>query len=224
MLLDRLFRLRERGTTPRVEILGGLTTFVAIAYIIVVNPAILAFAGIPTGPSTVATIAVAAGGTLLMGLYANRPIPVAPYMGENALIGIGLTAMGGILMGYGHAPRAIVALPPSLAPIAFRLDIAGVLRLAFLPVLLTLFIMSFLDTLGTLVGLGAAAGIDDLKKPMLVDAVACVFSGLVGTSTSGAYIESATGMREGARTGVAAITTAALFAISLFFVPLVEPL
>jgi AGZA family xanthine/uracil permease-like MFS transporter len=140
------------------------------------------------------------------------------------IIGIALTAVAGILLGHGHAPRAVVAMPYSLAPIALKLDIAGVLRLSFLPILLTLFVMSFLDTLGTLVGLGAAAEIDDLKRPMLVDAVACMFSGLVGTSTSGAYIESATGIREGARTGLAAITTAALFALSLFFIPLIEPL
>ena len=59
---------------------------------------------------------------------------------------------------------------------------------------------------------------------MMVDALTCMFSGLVGTSTSGAYIESATGIREGARTGLAAVTTALLFAASLFFIPLVEPL
>src|SRR5947207_15698414 len=63
-----------------------------MAYIIVVNPAILVFAGIPPGPSTVATILTAAFGTLLMGLYANRPIAVAPYMGENAFIAFGLAA------------------------------------------------------------------------------------------------------------------------------------
>ncbi|MEK6371152.1 MAG: hypothetical protein AABO58_00475 [Acidobacteriota bacterium] len=85
----------------------------------------------------------------------------------------------------------------SLAPIALKLDILGVLRLSFLPILLTLVVMSFLDTLGTLVGVGAVAEIDDLKKPMMVDAVACIVAGLVGTSTSGAYIESATGIREG---------------------------
>lgn len=59
---------------------------------------------------------------------------------------------------------------------------------------------------------------------MLVDAASCMFSGLVGTTTTGAYIESATGIREGARTGLAAVTTAGLFAASLFFIPLVEPL
>jgi AGZA family xanthine/uracil permease-like MFS transporter len=59
---------------------------------------------------------------------------------------------------------------------------------------------------------------------MMVDAATCMFSALVGTSTSGAYIESATGIREGARTGLASVTTAGLFAASLFFIPLVAPL
>jgi AGZA family xanthine/uracil permease-like MFS transporter len=151
------------------------------------------------------------------------------------LIGIAVMALVGGLFGYGQAPKAMVALPfqgeYSLAPIAFQLDIAGVLRLAFLPVLLTLFLMSFLDTLGTMMGLGAAANMLDekgnfpqIEKPMMVDALTCTFSGLIGTSTSGAYIESATGIREGARTGLASVTTAILFAISLFFIPLIEPL
>jgi AGZA family xanthine/uracil permease-like MFS transporter len=362
--LERLFRLREHGTTVRTELLGGLTTFLTMAYIIVVNPAILAAIHIPVGPSTVATILAAVFGTLLMGLYANRPIAVAPYMGENAFIAYGLGAMaigwqlalgavfisgaafallsllrvrswlansispsmkhsfavgiglfllliglyqtgivtsfvtgmppgvlkvtdakvlkppdaplkignlqdltvqlaisgfvltmallywrvrGGILLGIaliaaagyalgvGQAPKGIMALPwdpdYDLSAIAFQLDILGVLRLAYLPVLLTLFLMSFLDTLGTLVGVGSAGGMLDkqgnfpqIEKPMLVDASACMFSALVGTSTSGAFVESATGIREGARTGLAAVATAALFALALFFIPLVEPL
>jgi AGZA family xanthine/uracil permease-like MFS transporter len=362
--LARFFKLAESGTTVRTEVLGGATTFVTMAYIIVVNPAILSFAGIPQGPSTVATILAATFGTLLMGLYANRPIAVAPYMGENAFIAFGLAAMGigwqlrlgavfvsglafaaitllrvrswlansistslkhsfavgiglflafiglyetgivtssvagmapqallrggasvlaapdvpvkigdlrspqvllavlgfvlisvllhfrvrggiligiavtaalGYALGLGEAPRAVAALPftgeYSLAPIALKLDIAGVLRLSFLPILLTLFLMGFLDTLGTLVGVGAAGRMLDekgnfprIERPMMVDAATCVVSALVGTSTSGAYIESATGIREGARTGLAAVTTAALFALSLFFIPLVAPL
>jgi adenine/guanine/hypoxanthine permease len=340
-----MFRIRERGSSVRTEVVGGVTTFVSMAYIIVVNPAILAFAGIPQGPSTVATIVVAAFGTLLMALYANRPIAVAPYMGENAfiafglaafgitwqqrlgavfisgivfliitllgvrkwlagavspsmkhsfaagiglfltfiglfesgivksaeavpvqlgdirsagvllavfgfvviaallyrrvpgaiLIGIVLTAVAGALAGAGKLPTHVMALPFTgpydLAPVAFQLDIVSVLRLSFLPILLTLFLMSLLDTLGTLVGLGAAAGMldekgdfPDIEKPMLVDAVTCVVAGLAGTSTSGAYIESSTGIREGARTGLASLVTAGLFAISLFFIPLFEPM
>jgi AGZA family xanthine/uracil permease-like MFS transporter len=363
-MIERLFKLRARGSTVRTELLGGATTFVTMAYIIVVNPAILSFAGIPVGPSTVATILTAVFGCLLMGLVANRPIAVAPYMGENAFIAFGLAAMGigwqqrlgtvfvsglgfllitvlrvrswlansispsmkhsfavgiglflafiglyetgivtsfvagmtpavlptgarglllapdvpvkignlrdtqvllaifgfllisillywrvrgaillgvamtavlGFLLGYAQAPKGIMAMPFTgeydLSAIAFKLDITGVLQLSFLPILLTLFLMSFLDTLGTLVGVGAAGGMldekgnfPDIEKPMLVDAATCMFSGLVGTSTSGAYIESATGIREGARTGLAAVATAGLFAVSLFFIPLVAPL
>src|SRR5436190_24401477 len=78
----------------RNDIIGGATTFVAMAYIIVVNPAILKAAGLPVGASTVATIVVAALGSILMGLYAKRPIAVAPYMGENAFIAFGLGALG----------------------------------------------------------------------------------------------------------------------------------
>jgi AGZA family xanthine/uracil permease-like MFS transporter len=343
--LDRFFRLSERGTSPRVEVIGGFTTFAAMAYIIAVNPAILQFAGLPLGPSTVATILVAAVGSILMGLYANRPIAVAPYMGENAFIAFGLAAMGigwqlrlgavfiaglafvlltlvrlrswlanslspsmkhgfavgiglflafiglvesgvvvkaeavpvkigdvrdtkvllaiggfvvmcvlltwrirgailigmvmiaiaGYLLGVGKAPTAVVAMPFTgeydLSAIAFQLDIVGALQLSFLPILLTLFLMSFLDTLGTLVGVGAAGGMldrdgnfPDIGRPMLVDAASCVFASVVGTSTSGAYIESATGIREGARTGLAAIVTGLLFATCLFFIPLVQPL
>ena len=93
-MLTRRFRIEEHGSTVRREIVGGATTFVAMAYIIVVNPAILSAAGIPTGPGTVATILTAVFGSLLMGLYANRPIAVAPYMGENAFLAFGLAALG----------------------------------------------------------------------------------------------------------------------------------
>jgi AGZA family xanthine/uracil permease-like MFS transporter len=151
------------------------------------------------------------------------------------LLGIVLTAVVGAFLGLGKRPEGVVALPftgeYSLSPIALHLDVRGCLDLKFLPVLLTLFLMSFLDTLGTLVGVGAAGGMldergnfPDLHRPMLVDALSCVFSALVGTSTSGAFIESAAGVRAGARTGLAAVTVAVLFAASLFFLPLVTPL
>jgi AGZA family xanthine/uracil permease-like MFS transporter len=151
------------------------------------------------------------------------------------LLGIGATAVAGYAVGEGKVPEAVVSLPftgaYTLEPIAFQLDIAGVLKLSFLPILLTLFLMSFLDTLGTLVGVGAAGNMLDargnfpqIERPMLVDAVTCLFAPLVGTSTSGAFIESAAGIQAGARTGLAAVTTALLFAAALFFIPLVAPL
>jgi AGZA family xanthine/uracil permease-like MFS transporter len=342
--LDRWFGYRERGSSLRLEILGGATTFATMAYIIVVNPAILKNAGIDDEPSTIATILAAVFGCLLMGIYANRPIAVAPYMGENAfiafgmaatitwqerlgsvfvagaiflvltllrartwlaaaispnlkhsfaigiglfmlligmfetgivvrvgapgpplkigdfhdlkvqlalagftlmailtcwnirgaiLIGIVATATAGYLLGVGAAPEAVVAWPGDyhLEEVAGQLDIRGVLRFDFLTILLTLFLISFLDTIGTIYALASTAGmlddkgqLADVEKPMLVDSLSCMFSAAIGTSTSGAFIESATGIREGARTGIAAVVTGLLFAAALFFVPLVTPL
>ena len=85
-MLERIFKLKEHNTNIRTEVLAGITTFVTMAYIIVVNPAILEAAGIPKGPSTLATILSAAFGALLMGFYARRPFAIAPYMGQNAFI------------------------------------------------------------------------------------------------------------------------------------------
>lgn len=363
-LCDNYFKLTERGTSWRVEFLGGLTTFLTMAYIIVVNPAILAFAGIPQGPSTVATILTAVFGCLAMGLYANRPLAVAPYMGENAFIAFGLASLGigwqvrlgavflsglaflalsvlkirpwlassisnsmkhsfaagiglfltmiglyetgiftsaaqgmpakalimadgitlgappipvklgnlhdinvllaiggtlitaamlarrvkgamllgicitaaaGLALGKAQFPREFFSLPfqgdLSLTPLFLKLDISSALKFSFLPILLTLFLMSFLDTLSTIVGVGANCGmldeqgnLTDVEKPMLVDASSCIVSALLGSSTSGAFIESAAGIREGARTGLASVVTALLFALCLFCIPALAPL
>ncbi len=84
MMLERYFRLAEHGTTVRTEVLAGLTTFLTMAYIIFVNPAILSDAGMDRGAVFVATCLAAALGTLLMGLLANYPIALAPGMGLNA--------------------------------------------------------------------------------------------------------------------------------------------
>lgn len=83
-VLERLFKIREKGSTVRTELLGGVTTFVAVSYIIFVNPSILADAGIPKEAAIASTIWAAALTTLLMGLWANFPVAVAPGMGLNA--------------------------------------------------------------------------------------------------------------------------------------------
>jgi AGZA family xanthine/uracil permease-like MFS transporter len=333
------FELSRHGTSWRREFLAGATTFLTMAYIIIVNPAILESAGIPRGPSMVATIVAAAAGTIIMGLYARRPFAVAPYMGENAFIsftvvkvlgfswqaalgavfiagtlfvlltvfrirrwlaeslpatlkfsfaaGIGLflafiglfetglvrpgspgapvalgdltkptsllalfcffltvllityRVRGAIIMGVlattflsfvlgtSQAPARWVSLPPSLDPILMKLDIPGALTIEFLPVILTIFVMAFVDTVGTLIGLSARAGLLDekgnlplIEKPMLADAAATTLAPLLGTTTTGAYIESAAGIEEGGKTGLTALVVAALFLLSLFFAPL----
>jgi len=82
--LDKFFKLTEHGTTVRTELLAGLTTFLTMAYILFVNPAILGDAGMPKDAVFVSTCLAAALGTLIMGLYANYPIGMAPGMGLNA--------------------------------------------------------------------------------------------------------------------------------------------
>ena len=105
--LDRLFQLRRHGTTVNTELIAGLTTFLTMAYIIFVNPTILGDAGMPKGAVFVATCLIAALGTLIMGLYANYPIALAPGMGLNAyfayvvVLGMGLkwqVALGAVFI------------------------------------------------------------------------------------------------------------------------------
>src|ERR1035437_1780642 len=91
----RYFEIEQRGSTLGREVVAGLTTFTTMSYIVVVNPAILAAAGIPTGPSFVATVLAAVFGCILMGIYANRPFAIAPYMGENAFIAFTVCKMLG---------------------------------------------------------------------------------------------------------------------------------
>jgi AGZA family xanthine/uracil permease-like MFS transporter len=85
-MLAKYFEFEKLGTDFKTEIIGGVTTFITMAYIIVVNPKILEAAGMPFGASMVATILTAFFGTFVMGVYAKRPFAIAPYMGENAFI------------------------------------------------------------------------------------------------------------------------------------------
>jgi AGZA family xanthine/uracil permease-like MFS transporter len=337
--MKKYFEFEKFHTTYRTEIIAGITTFLTMAYIIIVNPAILEAAGIPKGASTTATILSAAFGTLIMGVLARRPFAIAPYMGENAFIAftvvkvlgyswqvalgaifisgiiftiltllgirgilaqsipsslklsfavgiglfltfIGLNEVGIVALGVpgapvnlgnlGHAstllaiagfilmavlsvrrvpgaliigiivvtaasiafgitplPATLVSLPPSISPIFAKLDIAGALSFKMLPVVLIIFIMAFVDTIGTLFGLSSRAGfldakgnLPDIERPMLVDALANIAAPVFGTTTCGAYIESASGIEEGGRTGFVSVVVAALFLLALFFTPI----
>ena len=107
------------------------------------------------------------------------------------------------------------------------MNIADALSPKNLPVALIIFVMAFVDTVGTLIGLSARAGLLDkngnlpqIEKPMLADALANLIAPLLGTTTTGAYVESAAGITEGGRTGFTAIVVAALFLLALFFAPI----
>ena len=83
-MLERVFKLREHGTTARTEVIAGLTTFLTMVYIVFVNPQILGVAGMDTSAVFVTTCLIAAFGSILMGLFANLPVALAPAMGLNA--------------------------------------------------------------------------------------------------------------------------------------------
>lgn len=337
-MLERLFHLRERQTTPAAELRGGAVTFATMSYIIFVQPAVLSqAAGMDFGAVMTATCVSAALATLVMGLWANYPIAEAPLMGENfffaisvvslmkvpwtaalgivflsgvlflgltllrvremildavpaslkaaiaagigifiafvgltqagivakspapaayvqigdlaspvalvALAGLGVTAVlfargvrGGILMGLAFTtalaiaaglvrPSGVVALPPSLAPTLFKMDLGAAGR--HVDLILVFLIMLVFDTVGTLIGVSEQAGLTvDGRLPhadraMLADAVGTLAGAALGTSTVSSYIESASGVAEGARTGLANMLTAALFLAALFFAPVV---
>ncbi|ANJ75746.1 NCS2 family permease [Ralstonia insidiosa] len=334
--LARTFKLEEHQTDVRTEVLAGLTTFLTMAYIIFVNPNILADAGMPHDAVFVATCIAAAIGTMIMGMYANYPIAMAPGMGLNAYFayavvkgmgfswqaalgavfisgclfllvsvfriremivngiphsirvaitaGIGLflgivslrgaglivghpatlvtlgdvhqpsvilavigffvivtldhlRVKGAILIGIlavtvasfffaGNTFHGVVSMPPSLAPTLLQLDIMGALSVGILNVVLVFFLVELFDATGTLMGVANRAGLlkqgkmDRLNKALLADSTAIMAGSLLGTSSTTAYIESASGVQAGGRTGLTALTVAALFLLCLFFSPL----
>lgn len=337
-LLDRFFKLEENKTSFRTEMVGGITTFMTMSYIIFVQPAILSIAGMDKGAVMVATCISAALATLLMGLLAKYPIALAPAMGHNiffavivcgimgyswqvalgavfisgtifiilsifrvwgvlvasvpdslkhaiavgigllialigleyggivvdapdVLVGLGdltsrpvilvlfgvvltvvlmaLRVKGAVLLGIlGTAilgiPLGIVkyhgitAVPPSLLPTLFKLDILGAFNTGLITVVFVFFFLDLFDTMGTLIGVSGPAGflkegkLPRANKAMLSDAVGTVSGALLGTSTVTSYIESATGIAHGARTGLANVFTSLLFLVALFFSPLAE--
>ena len=104
-MLERTFELEKHATNVRTELLAGLTTFMTMAYIIFVNPAILADAGMDKGAVFVATCLAAAFGSAFMGLYANYPVALAPGMGLNAYFTYGVVKGMGHSLGDGARAR-----------------------------------------------------------------------------------------------------------------------
>ena len=333
---ERLFKLEEHGTNVRTELIAGLTTFLTMAYIIFVNPAILGDAGMPKDSVFVATCLIAALGTAVMAFYANYPIALAPGMGLNAYfayavvlhmgftwqaalgavfisgclflfvtltgirgliiagipqslryaitVGIGLflalialksagivvgskatlvtlgdlhqpsvilavlgfllmvaldklRVRGAILIGIvavtilsfffgGNEFRGIFSAPPSIEPTFLKLDIMTALTKGLLNVVLVFFLVELFDATGTLMGVARRAGLlvpgrmDRLNKSLFADSAAIFAGSLLGTSSTTAYVESASGVQAGGRTGLTALTVSVLFLAALFIAPL----
>ena len=143
--------------------------------------------------------------------------------------GILITILGLSLIGWatGLAEFGGIASAPPVASAAFSLDFSMVSSFAFLSVVFVLFFLDFFDTTGTLTGIADIAGkrradgrIENLDRAVMADTGASVVGSLLGTSSMTTYLESATGIRAGGRTGLTALTVAALFLLCLFFQPL----
>ena len=335
--LERIFKLRQHGSSVKVELIAGLTTFVTMAYIIFVNPNVMAAAGLDHGAAFVATCLGAALGCLLMGFYANWPVGLAPGMGLNAFftytvvgemgytwqVALGAVFLSGILfmimslsrirewllnsipmslrfamgagvglflgliglktagivvdspatlvtMGSFGEPSAllaaicflliavlshrnvfgaillsmlvvtgigwsmglveysgVVSLPPSLAPTWLAMDIAGALNVGMISVVLAFLFVNMFDTAGTLMGVAHRANlvdengkIENLSKSLKADSTSSVLGSFVGCPPVTSYVESASGVAAGGRTGLTAVTVGLLFLLATFFAPL----
>lgn len=347
-MLNRLFKLSENGTTVSREVQAGFTTFAAMAYILAVNPLILADAGMDQAALVTVTALTAAVSTVLMAALTNYPLVLAPGMGINAfftyticigagvrwqealgmvfvngviflllsvtgvrekivkaipyslkiaitcgiglfiafiglknggvivanqatfvshgdfasgpvalclagiaititlvarkipgaiIIGIAVTTVLGLFVSNGSGGNVtnfsgFFSLPASPEPVFLKLEF-GFLRewtalQAALPLILTLLMVDMFDNIGTLIGVTKRAGLLDengnLAKagPALVaDSIAAILSSLGGTSTVVSYIESASGVEAGGRTGLTSITTAILMLLALFLTPVI---
>jgi AGZA family xanthine/uracil permease-like MFS transporter len=159
-------------------------------------------------------------GFILIGFLMIRKIKGAIFLG---ILSVTMVAL---LSGMVKMPETLVSMPPSIGGIFARLNIAGVLRIDALPVILTLLVMIFVDTMGTLIGVSYKAGfldgngnLPEIEKPMLCDSLSTMAGAVLGTTTSGAYIESAAGIEAGGKSGLASVVTALLFLSALFFAP-----
>lgn len=338
--LEKFFNLKEHGTDVKTEIIAGITTFMTMAYILIVNPDILSQAGMDFNGVFTATAISAAIATLIMALYAKYPFALAPGMGLNAFftfsvvigmkkswqfaitavliegiifillstinareaifnsiplslknavsVGIGLfiafigltgsniiVAGDGVLLGLGDltSPEAIVALSgilitgflfikgfkgsiligiiistiigiplgvtnlptegifkfaPSIKEVSFQfVGLDEIFTMEMLVVVFTFLFVDIFDTVGTLAGVASKANMLDedgrlprVDKALMADAIGTISGACLGTSTVTTFVESASGVAAGGRTGLTSLTTAIMFLVSLFFAPL----
>lgn len=144
------------------------------------------------------------------------------------LYGILVAALAGMAAGVVTTPSAVMSVPPALTPTAFRLDILAALKQNLIGVIFVFFFLDLFDTVGSLIGIAKQADLmKEGKLPragraLLADAIGTVGSALMGNTTMVSYVESASGVAVGGRTGITALVVAALFLIALFFSPLVQ--
>lgn len=143
------------------------------------------------------------------------------------LIGIVASTIIGIPFGVTPLPEKLISMPPSLSEVAFKLEFSQIFSLEMLAVVFAFLFVDVFDTIGTLVGVASKADMLDkdgklprVKQALFADAVGTTAGALLGTSTVTTYVESASGVAQGGRTGLTALTSAVLFLLALFLAPL----
>ncbi|MDE1979747.1 MAG: NCS2 family permease, partial [Betaproteobacteria bacterium] len=207
----------------RSAIAAGIGMFLAIialsnAGIVVANPA----TKVGLGNLASLPVVLAAGGFLLIALLDYWRVRGAILIG---IVAVTLASMALGLTQY----HGIVSMPPSIAPTFFKLDILGALHAGFFHIILVFVLVEIFDATGTLTGIARKAGLlkdgakdgqSGLGRALFADSLAIFSGSLLGTSSTTAYIESASGVQAGGRTGLTALTVGVLFLAALFIAPL----
>lgn len=187
--------------------------------LIIDNPATLVTLGDMKNPQ----VYVGLLGVLIIGVLLAKKVKGA------ILIGILASTVIGLLLGVTIIPEgfSFISLPPSVEPIFFKFDFSQVFSIDMLIVLFTFLFVDMFDTVGTLVGVSSKSGMLDeqgnvprVKQALFADAIGTFFGAILGTSTVTTYVESASGVAEGGKTGMTALTVAGMFALALFFAPI----
>lgn len=225
-----LTKVREEAVnslpkTLKIGIAAGIGLFITFiglqnAGIVVKNDAVLV--SITNLRSNVPALLALAGLILMVALEVKK-------VRGGILIGIAAVTVVAIPLGVTTMPTAIFSMPPSVAPIFWKMDFSGIMNPNFWIVVLTFFFVDFFDTVGTLVGVSSRAKMLDkdgnlprATQAFMADAVGTVAGAVLGTSTVTTYVESASGVEQGGRTGLTALTVAALFLLAMFFNPLIS--
>ncbi|MCK9449768.1 MAG: NCS2 family permease [Bacteroidales bacterium] len=225
-ILLTLFNIREVivnaiPNSLKTAISVGIGLFIAFvgmqnAEIIIPDGATIVKLGtITSGPALLALIGVAITSFLML-----------KKIKGDLLIGIILTTLIGLPMGITHF-QGLASLPPSFSPIFFKFDFSQIWTFDMLIIIFTFLFVDIFDTLGTLVGVATKANMLDkngqipqIKRAFMADAIGTTTGAILGTSAVTTFVESASGVAEGGRTGLTALVTAICFIIALFFAPL----
>lgn len=228
-ILLTLTKMREEvvnsiPTVLKIGVSAGIGLFIAFiglqgSGIIIKNDAVLVGLGnFRASPEPILT---------MIGLALMVALEVKKIRG-GILIGIVAVTLLGIPFGVTKLPEAIVSMPPSIAPIFFKMDFSRIATMNFLVVMLTFFFVDFFDTVGTLVGVSKRADMLDengklerVSAALMSDAIGTTAGAIFGTSTVTTFVESASGVEQGGRTGLTALTVSVLFLLAMFFSPLI---